>query len=170
MASRRSSTRVKALAEKKAAAGPTNTTVARRTARSKNKGTTAGGASATKPKGRSNKKRKVTETSGTEDEPDAPEVPEAQPTTLGIKGMPPEIFDEILMQCRPDVLLSISRANKYLHNTLFSRDSERIWRRSFTNYQDVIPAWCPMVRDLTVIEYATILFGRTCSVSTHQRG
>ncbi|KAI5832226.1 hypothetical protein K523DRAFT_268056 [Schizophyllum commune Tattone D] len=170
MASRRSSTRVKALAEKKAAAGPTNTTVARRTARSKNKGTTAGGASATKPKGRSNKKRKVTETSGTEDEHDAPEVPETQPTTLGIKDMPPEIFDEILMQCRPDVLLSISRANKYLHNTLFSRDSERIWRRSFTNYQDVIPAWCPMVRNLTVIEYATILFGRTCSICKSYKG
>ncbi|KAI5894947.1 uncharacterized protein SCHCODRAFT_02746390 [Schizophyllum commune H4-8] len=173
MASRRSSSRVKALAEKKATAGPTNTNAvsSRRTARSKNKGATASGASATKPKGRSNKKRKITETSGTEEEPDAPEALEAQPTTLGIKDMPPEIFDEILMQCRPDVLLSISRANKYLHNTLFSRDSERIWQQSFENYQDVIPAWCPAVRDsITVIEYATILFGRTCSICKSFKG
>ncbi|KLO04423.1 hypothetical protein SCHPADRAFT_840592 [Schizopora paradoxa] len=79
--------------------------------------------------------------------------------------MPMEIFTEVsvaLIHISPGDLLSLARTSADLRAILMSKSSKRVWDAA-RRVQGTIPP-CPS--DLSEPQYADLLFGKGCSVST----
>ncbi|KDQ18163.1 hypothetical protein BOTBODRAFT_171834 [Botryobasidium botryosum FD-172 SS1] len=78
---------------------------------------------------------------------------------LNSNSLPFDILIEILSRLTPGDLVSLSYANKEFRTLLFKPSNLFIWRESLAQVPDLPP--CP--KDLTPIQYSTLLFGRYCN-------
>ncbi|KAL1745151.1 hypothetical protein HDZ31DRAFT_37045 [Schizophyllum fasciatum] len=103
--------------------------------------------------GKPAKRRKVGRKSGTSSQKAPP-----RGKLASLAEFPLDIMYEIFCHLHPAQLLSVSRANKTLRETLLRKSAQRIWRASFENETDDPP----VPEDLNEPQYARLLFDKSC--------
>ncbi|KAG0658603.1 hypothetical protein C6P46_005723, partial [Rhodotorula mucilaginosa] len=73
-----------------------------------------------------------------------------------IQMLPLEMLSEIFSHVGPNTLLSLRLVNKQFHAFLSAKSSDSIWKAARRR------AKLPDIEDMTEIQYAELMFGKTC--------